>query len=205
MLSNSSRTASRIKAVHSSPALVVLRRQAVALSLLSCETGTFHLDHRVLSLHSTVERKEGPMRATEYFVHACDPKTLIVRQIMEDAVVTVSPSSSAMVVAELLSEHNFGSVPVTETDGTLRGLVTEFDLLKAVEQGRDLREVSVSEIMTRDVITTTEEMPLMNLIHVLQERHLIRLPVVKDRKLIGMVARRDIVFAYVKARANYWP
>ena len=56
-----------------------------------------------------------------------------------------------------------------------------------------------------DVITTTEDMPLMNLIHVLQERHLIRLPVVKDQKLIGMVARRDIVFAYVKARANYWP
>ena len=109
------------------------------------------------------------MRATEYFVHACDPETLIVRQIMEDAVVTVSPASSAMAVAELLSEHNFGSVPVTETDGTLRGLVTEFDLLKAVEQGRDLREVSVSEIMTREV------------------------------------ARRDIVFAYVKARANYWP
>ena len=63
------------------------------------------------------------MRATEYFVHACDPKTLIVRQIMEDAVVTVSPASSAMVVAELLSEHNFGSVPVTETDGTKRWLV----------------------------------------------------------------------------------
>lgn len=205
MLSNSSRTASRIEAIHSSPALVGLKRQGVALSLLSCEVGNFHLNHRVLSLHSTVERKEGPMRATEYFVHACDPKTLIVRQIMEDAVVTVSPASSAMVVAELLSEHNFGSVPVTETDGTLRGLVTEFDLLKAVEQGRDLREVSVSEIMTRDVITTTEDMPLMNLIHVLQERHLIRLPVVKDQKLIGMVARRDIVFGYVKARANYWP
>jgi len=145
------------------------------------------------------------MRATEYFVHACDPTTLIVRQIMEDAVVTVSPSSSAMAVAELLSEHNFGSVPVTETNGTLRGLLTEFDLLKAVEQGKDLREVSVSEIMTRDVITTTEDMPLMSLIHVLQERHLIRLLVVKDQKLIGMVARRDIIFAYVKARANYWP
>jgi len=51
------------------------------------------------------------MRATEYFVHACDPKTLIVRQIMEDAVVTVSPASSAMAVAELLSEHNFGTLP----------------------------------------------------------------------------------------------
>lgn len=145
------------------------------------------------------------MRATEYFVHACDPKTLVVRQMMEDAVVRVSPTSSAMVVAELLSEHNFGSVPVVETDGTLRGLVTEFDLLKAVEQDRDLRNVPVTEIMTREVVTATEDMPLMNLIHLLQERHLIRVPVVKDHKLVGMVARRDVVFGYVKARATYWP
>ena len=54
------------------------------------------------------------MRATEYFVRACDPATLIVRQIMEDAVVTINPMSSAMMVAELLSEHNFGSLPVIE-------------------------------------------------------------------------------------------
>lgn len=145
------------------------------------------------------------MRATEYFVRGCDPNTLVVRQLMEDAVVTTSPTSSAMVVAELLSEHTFGSLPVVEEDGTLRGLVTEFDLLKAVEQGRDLREVSVSEIMTGEVVTTTEDTPLMNLIHLLQERHLIRVPVVREHKLVGMVARRDVVFAYVKARAIYWP
>ena len=34
------------------------------------------------------------MRTSEYFVHGCDPTALIVRQIMEDAVVTVSPTSS---------------------------------------------------------------------------------------------------------------
>jgi CBS domain-containing protein len=124
---------------------------------------------------------------------------------MEDAVFKVAPKASAMTVAQLLSEHNFGSVPVVETDDTLRGLVTEFDLLKAVEQGRDLREVLVSEIMTREVITTTEDMSLMNLIHLLQEHHLIRVPVVRGSKLVGMVARRDVVFGYVKARATYWP
>lgn len=47
--------------------------------------------------------------------------------------------------------------------------------------------------------------PLMNLIHLLQERHVIRAPVVKGHTLVGMVARRDVVFAYVKARAIYWP
>lgn len=145
------------------------------------------------------------MRATEYFARGCNPSTLVVRQIMEDAVVTTSPTSNAMAVAEVLSEHSFGSVPVVEKDGTLRGLVTEFDLLKAVEQGKDLREVSVSDIMTKEVVTTTEDTPIMDLIHLLQERHLIRVPVVKEKKLIGMVARRDVVFAYVKSRAIYWP
>ena len=76
---------------------------------------------------------------------------------------------------------------------------------KAVEQGKDLREVSVSDIMTKEVVTTTEDTPIMDLIHLLQERHLIRVPVVKEKKLIGMVARRDVVFAYVKSRAIYWP
>jgi CBS domain-containing protein len=91
--------------------------------------------------------------------------------MMEDAVMKADPKASAMAVAELLSEHHFGSVPVVEADGTLRGLVTEFDLLKTVEQGRDLREVRVMEIMTREVVTTTENTPLMDLIHLLQERH----------------------------------
>ncbi len=145
------------------------------------------------------------MRAIEYFVHGCDPKMLVVRQIMEEDVVKVSPTSSVMAVAELLSEHHFGSVPVADPDGTLRGLVTEFDLLKALEQDKDLRKVAVSEIMTREVVTATEDMSLMNLIHLLQERHLIRVPVVRGNTLVGMVARRDVVFGYVKSQAVYWP
>lgn len=145
------------------------------------------------------------MRAIEYFVHGCDPKMLVVRQIMEEDVVKVSPTSSVMAVAELLSEHHFGSVPVADSDGTLQGLVTEFDLLKALEQDKDLRKVAVSEIMTREVVTATEDMSLMNLIHLLQERHLIRVPVVRGNTLVGIVARRDVVFGYVKSQAIYWP
>ena len=145
------------------------------------------------------------MRAIEYFVHGCDPKMLVVRQIMEEDVVKVSPTSSVMAVAELLSEHHFGSVPVADSDGTLQGLVTEFDLLKALEQDKDLRKVAVSEIMTREVVTATEDMSLMNLIHLLQERHLIRVPVVRGNTLVGIGARRDVVFGYVKSQAIYWP
>ena len=145
------------------------------------------------------------MRATEYFTNTCDPKTVTVKQVMEDAVYTVSPQTNGTRIAEILTEGNFGSVPVVEEDRTLVGLVSEFDLLRLMDQGKDLRHVSASEIMIRDVVTATEQMPLPDIVKRLQKHHLIRVPVVENKTLVGMVARRDVVFGDVKATAYYWP
>ena len=60
-------------------------------------------------------------------------------------------------------------------------------------------------LATDDIVTVTEEMLAKDVVHLLQERHLIRVPVVKGNALIGVVARRDIVFGYVRATAIYWP
>src|SRR5262245_52599212 len=147
----------------------------------------------------------GTMRRAEYFANKHDPKTLTVQQVMEDAVFTVSPETKGIVIAEILTERNFGSVPVVAQDRTLVGLVTEFDLLRIMDQGKDLSHVTASEIMTRDVVTATEQMLVPDVAKLLQERHLIRVPVVNNKKLVGIVARRDVLFGYVKATANYWP
>lgn len=147
------------------------------------------------------------MRRTEYMAKACDPRTLTVRQIMEDAVFTCSPTTAGITVAQVVIERNFGSVPVVNEERTLVGLISEFDLLKAMTNGKDLRKVTAKEIMTPedDLVTVTEEMPIMDLAKILEESHLIRVPVVKGKILVGIVARRDIVFGYVKAVAYYWP
>ncbi|MCC6967832.1 MAG: CBS domain-containing protein [Nitrospira sp.] len=145
------------------------------------------------------------MRKAAYFTRTRDPQTLIVRQVMEDAVFTVSPQAKGSVIADLLAGRNFGSVPVVEEDRTLVGLVSEFDLLRVMDEGKDLGQLTATDIMTRDVVTVTEEMPVKEVIHLLQERHLLRVPVLKGKVLVGVVARRDIVFGYVRATANYWP
>lgn len=147
------------------------------------------------------------MRRTEYMAKACDPRTLTVRQIMEDAVFTCSPTTAGITVAQVVIERNFGSVPVVNEERTLVGLISEFDLLKAMTNGKDLRKVTAKEIMTPedDLVTVTEEMPIIDLAKILEESHLIRVPVVKGKILVGIVARRDIVFGYVKAVAYYWP
>ena len=138
---------------------------------------------------------------------ACDPKTLTVRQIMEDAVFTCGPKTAGIAVAQILTEKNFGSVPVVGEDRTLLGLISEFDLLTAMTNGGDLRKITAEDIMTceDDLVSVTEETPVMDLARILQESHLIRVPVVKGKTLVGIVARRDIVFGYVRALAYYWP
>ncbi len=58
--------------------------------------------------------------------------------------------------------------------------------------------------MTRNVVTVTEEMLVKDLIKLLQERHLIRTPVIRGKALVGIVSRRDAVLGYVKATSKYW-
>lgn len=144
------------------------------------------------------------MRAAEHFVNTHDPKTLTVRQVMEDAVYTVSPDTKGIAIAEIMTDRNFGAVPVVEKDSTLVGLVSEFDLLRVMEEGKDLRQITAEEIMTRNVVTVTQETLVTDLTRLLQERHLIRAPVVRGRILVGIASRRDVVFGYVKATAKYW-
>ena len=123
---------------------------------------------------------------------------------MEDAVFTVSPDTKGITIAEIKTERNFETVPVVKEDLTLVGLVSEFDLLRVIDEGKDLREVTAEEIMTNNVVTVTEEMLVKDLIDLLQERHLIRTPVVRGKTLVGIASRRDAVFGYVKATAKYW-
>jgi CBS domain-containing protein len=142
------------------------------------------------------------MRLAQYFEHGYDPKTLRVRQVMEGAVFTVSPDTKGITIAEAITKRNFGTVPVVEKDSTLVGLVSEFDLLRAIDEGKDLRNITAEDMMTRNVVTVTEEMLVKDLIKCLQEHHLIRTPVVRGRALVGIVSRRDAVFGYVKAIAK---
>ena len=144
------------------------------------------------------------MRATEYKVIAEDPKTLTVRQLMQNAVMTVRPETSGLTIAEILTKQNFGSVPVVDLYQTLLGLVSEFDLVTALDDGKDLREVKAEDIMTRTVVTVTEDMLFTDLLMLFKRDSLIRVPVVRAKTLVGIVARRDLLYGYAKALANYW-
>ena len=100
------------------------------------------------------------MRQTDFYFTACDPKTLTVGQLMQDAVTTCTPRTDGSTLASLMTRRNFGSLPIVESDGTLVGIVTEYDLLQAMIEGRDLRKILATEIMSAHPVSVTEDQTL---------------------------------------------
>ena len=140
------------------------------------------------------------MRRVDYMVGARDFKTLEAEQFMQDVVTSFRVEDTVDRLAGAMSEGGFGSVPILAKDEKLVGIVSEYDLLKAIEEGKEMTKVTAGEIMVKDPITVARNTPAMEIIHLLQERHFIRTPVVDaDGKLAGVVSRRDIIQGYLRA------
>ena len=104
---------------------------------------------------------------------------------MQDAVVRCTLRTDALTITTM-THRNFGSLPVVEEDGTLAGIVTEYDLLQAMIDGRDLRKVLATEIMSAHPVTVTEDKTLVQVADLFQDRYLARVPVVRNGKLVGI-------------------
>jgi len=122
---------------------------------------------------------------------------LTVGTIMEKAVQSGTKEDGAKMLASYMME-GFGSVPIVDGNSKLIGIVSEFDLLKALRKGKNLEEVMAGDIMTENPVSVTQDTNVLTLMDVLQNNHLIRVPVVDSTgKLIGIVARRDLLRGYL--------
>jgi len=116
---------------------------------------------------------------------------MIARDIMTRTVCTTRPDARAQEAAQLLSLKRISGLPVVDGHGNIIGIVTEADIISKV----DREGLSVSDIMSREVITIDEEMPVNEIAALLTERKIKRVPVVTEGKLVGIVSRGDIVHA----------
>lgn len=142
------------------------------------------------------------MKLSEHMVGGMDFSKLKVSQVMEQDVEAFESDAGWIDMATVMTRRGFGSVPIVDVDERLIGIVSEYDLLEVLMNNRDPKTVIASEIMTEDPVSTTEDTPLAEVIEVLERRHLIHLPVVRDGKLVGLIARRDVLNAYVAATSE---
>ena len=125
-----------------------------------------------------------------------------VKGVMEERVQSVQLRTKGDVIASFMIE-GFGAVPVVDKDRKLVGIVSEHDLLAAIDDGGKLGDLTASEIMTGNPYSVRPETNLGTLVHVLRASDLVRVPVVDRRdRLVGIVARRDILRTYLSAGSS---
>lgn len=139
--------------------------------------------------------------------------------LMTSFVVTVTPEATIEYAAQLMLQHRISGLPVTDSDGGVLGIVTESDLLRRAETGTDKRHArwvslligpgrlaqeyvhthgrKVGEVMTERVFTVTPETPLADLVALMETKHVKRVPVVDQGRLVGIVSRADVMAALV--------
>lgn len=133
------------------------------------------------------------------------PAVPTAREIMATSLVTLRPDMTAVAAAELLLKHRISGAPVVDEQGHLLGLLSEFDLLRAVASSdyemdaHDSIE-TVDQLMSRDCQTVSPDIDLFGLAHEFVSLRVRRFPVVENDRLVGQVSRRDALKAAIKLR-----
>jgi CBS domain-containing protein len=137
------------------------------------------------------------------------------RDVMVRAVATTTPETTVEKVAGLMINLRISGVPVLDRNGQLVGIVTEGDLLRRAETGTERQRSRWSEwfsansrlaaeyiksharrvedVMTREVVTVGELADLGEIAELMETRHIKRIPVVHDGKIVGIVSRADLL------------
>jgi len=138
-----------------------------------------------------------------------------VGDIMTQEVISVSPSTSVAEAARLMLSQRVSGLPVLNADRILVGIVTEGDFLRRAEAGTEKSRPhwmeffvganvlasefvrsharTVSDVMTRDVVVATEDMPLAKAVELMERGRVKRLPVVRDGHIVGIIARANLL------------
>ncbi len=109
----------------------------------------------------------------------------------------VARASSRSRVADavkILDEQKIGAVLVTDDDRSVDGVLSERDIVHALAiNGVSTLDLPVTALMTRDVITCSEESNVGDLMRIMTEHRIRHLPVLRNGRLAGIVSIGDVV------------
>lgn len=143
---------------------------------------------------------------------------MLARDIMTREVITIRKDTTIEEIARLLVENNISGAPVVDEENRVIGMVTQTDLLykdieprfpavvellggliflKGVKQyNEELKKLvatKAEDIMTKDMVTISEDTTVEEIAKIMVGKKINRIPVVTDGKLVGIVTRADMV------------
>ncbi len=139
------------------------------------------------------------------------------KDVMTSPVISVEPDSTVAQAVQIMLQRRISGLPVIDKTGRLAGIVTEGDLLRRAETGTQRHRPrwlefllgpgrlaedytrthgrKVSDIMTAEPLTVTEETPLGDVVTLMEKRRIKRVPVVRGQEIVGIVSRANLIHA----------
>jgi CBS domain-containing protein len=117
---------------------------------------------------------------------------MTVQDLARAEPIAATKKASIAAVAALMRDHDVGSV-VIEEDGRPVGIVTDRDItIELTAEGLDPDEVTAEEVMTADPVTIEADAGVFDLVTVMGEHAVRRVPVVADEELVGIITLDDV-------------
>jgi CBS domain-containing protein len=143
------------------------------------------------------------------------------RDVMVRHVVTVRPEATVAEAADLMVQYDVSALPVVDSHNQLVGIISEADLIRREEIGTQAEHhwwteamipaatraaefakshgKCVYEVMSRDVITATEDTSLGGIAGMLERNRIKRVPIIRGNELVGIVSRANLIQALASA------
>jgi len=117
-----------------------------------------------------------------------------VSRVMTKNLITVSLGSMVEEAVKKMVDLDVECLPVVDSEGILHGLLTFRDIVtKVVYSQAEVRKSKVEEIMAKDLVTCDLNSTVLDVVKIMKNRHLRRIPVVNARnKLMGLVTDFDL-------------
>lgn len=135
--------------------------------------------------------------------------------IMTRNVITVGPKTEVREIVDMMIKNRISALPVVDEGGRVVGMVSEGDLMRRVENNTERRDSwwlaalfsarndadtyvkshgrRAEDVMTRNLISISEDTPLYKIAQTLEKNHIKRVPVISGGKLVGIVSRSNLL------------
>ena len=136
-----------------------------------------------------------------------------VLDLMNPKVITVGPKTPLREILQIILRYHLNGIPVVDSEQRLAGVVTYSDLSRRLlptekqlmeheeylttpqlmeDRSRDIVNVPVEEIMTRNVISVSPDLEALKAGAIMTARRVKALPVVQNHKVVGVISHTDI-------------
>ena len=117
----------------------------------------------------------------------------ITRDVMTTAPRCIGVNDSLSIAAAVMADLDVGALPICGEDSRLKGMLTDRDIVvRAIAQGMDPETTPSSALATGAPITVQADDDIAIAVERMQEHQVRRLPVIHERRLVGIVSQADI-------------